>query len=322
MNLQQFELREERVNKYFVLVPQAPDYIKSGTFAVGGGLLVLVGIITAASGDDGSGACLGLIMFIAGSVAGFRGVRDLLSQRNAYNEAVARAYPRATDDEMDGYLSEGMNLAVENAHRQLRINAGSELTIQKGVNLLVFSGFPSSADGFDLQFAIGDDNAARASHYKVLVVFATNFRFSTYECIWEMSTGATISDGTKEYHLQDVGGLETESNRVSFPLHRTGLAEPGSEDDKTVEVTQRQLLRLMVSGRPAIEMVMGISGKARFRIANGQPPEFPAPEDMIHQLRQYLREHKQPIRPQQQYLPPSMGGNAGLGSVPPEPLEM
>ncbi|MFI6072334.1 hypothetical protein ACIA5C_12165 [Actinoplanes sp. NPDC051343] len=319
---QQLELREERVNKYFVPVPQPPDYTKPGILAAGGGLLVLIGIITAAAGDAGSGACLGLIMLIAGSVAGFRGARTLISRSNAYNGAMARAYPRATDEEMDGYLSEGLNLAVENAHRQLKINMGGEFTIQKGVNLLVFSGFPSSANGFHLQFAIGDDNAVRASHYKVLVVFATNYRFSTYECIWEMSTGATIADGTKEYHLQDVGGLETESNRVSFPLHRTGLTEAGSEDDKTVEVTQRQLLRLMVSGQPAIEMVMGISGKARFRIANGQPPEFPAPEDMIHQLRQYLREHKQSSHAQQQYLPPSLGGDTSLGNVPPEPLGM
>ncbi|BCY08067.1 hypothetical protein [Actinoplanes sp. L3-i22] len=315
---QQLTARAERVDKYFVRVPQPPDYTKPGILAVGGGVLVLIGIITASAGNAGSGACLGLVMLIAGGVAGFRGARDLINRRNAYNEAMARAYPRATDEEMDGYLTEGTNLAVGNAHRQLKINPSGELTIQRGVNLLVFSGFPASANGFNLRFAIGDDNAVRASHYKILVVFATNYRFSTYECIWEMSTGATIADGTKEYHLQDVGGLETESNRISFPLHRTGLTEEGSEDDKPVEFTQRQLLRLMVSGQPAIEMVMGISGDARFRIANGQPPEFPAPEDMIHQLRQYLRDHKRPQ--QQQYLPPT--GGAGLGSVPPEPLGM
>ncbi|WP_221320827.1 hypothetical protein [Actinoplanes sp. L3-i22] len=313
---QQLTARPERVGKYFVRVPQPPDYTKPGIFAVGGGVLVLIGLITASAR---SGACLVLILLIAGVVGGFRGARDLINRRNAYNEAMARAYPRATDEEMDGYLTEGTNLAVGNANRQLKINPSGELTIQRGVNLLVFSGFPASAYGFDLRFAIGDDNAVRASHYKILVVFATNYRFSTYECIWEMSTGATIADGTKEYHLQDVGGLETASDRISLPLHRTGLTEEGSEDDKPVEFTQRQLLRLMVSGQPAIEMVMGISGDARFRIANGQPPEFPAPEDMIHQLRQYLRDHKWLARPPQQYLRTSLEGGAGLGNVPPEP---
>src|SRR5690349_24708900 len=82
MQPQQLELREERVNKYFVPVPQPPDYTKPGIFAAGGGVLILIGIITAASGKAGSGACLGLIMLIAGSMAGFRGLRDLLNRRN------------------------------------------------------------------------------------------------------------------------------------------------------------------------------------------------------------------------------------------------
>lgn len=321
MYSQHLDARMERVNKYFELVPQPPNYTKPRIFAIAGGALVLIGIITAASGDDGSGACLGLIMIIAGAVAGFRGARDLINMRNAYNEAMARAFPRATDEEMNGYLSEGIGLAIQNANQTLNVNYKGEVTIERGVNLLAFSGFPASANGLDLKFAMGDDNVVRATHYKILVVLATNYRFSTYESVWEMSTGASISDGTKEYHLQDVGGLETENDRVSFPLNRTGLTDPGSPEDRTMTVTSMQLLRLMVSGRPAITMVMGLSGAARFRIDNEQLPGFPTPDDMIRTLRQYLRDHKQPVRPPQ-YLPPSIDGGTGLGNVPPEPIGM
>jgi hypothetical protein len=320
MNPRHLDDRDERVSKYFVPVPQPPNYVMPAILTGAGAVLIIVAIIAVASGSQGSGACLGLVLFIAGTVAGFRGLRNLYGRYSAYTVAKALSEPRATDEEMNEYLSEGIDMAIANAGRTLKYNP-AESTIRRGENLLVFTGFPEATSKLDLRFALGDDNLVRASYYEILVVFASSYRFSTYECILEMSSGATVADATKEYHLQDVDGLETASDRVSFPLHRTGLTDPDSPEDAIVEVTSRQLLRLMVSGKPAITMIMGISGKARLRIDNGQLPDFPTPDDMIHRLREYLRDHKQLDRPQHQSLPPSLGGGLALDG-PPEPLGM
>ncbi|RQX01884.1 hypothetical protein DLJ59_16965 [Micromonospora inaquosa] len=55
-----------------------------------------------------------------------------------------------------------------------------------------------------------------------------------------------------------------------------------------VHLTGRQTLRLMVAGRPAIELVMGISATDQVHI---EGVSGSTTESMIHTLREYLRRH-------------------------------
>ncbi|MET7749933.1 hypothetical protein [Micromonospora sp. NPDC005367] len=308
--------RQELVHKYFNPIPARPSNLGALIALSGGGLLLLVGILSliGASLDSGmSGlACLGCLGIVGGGAAAIFGGLKLAGAYSSYKSAFTAAYPRASDEQMDQWLEEGKGYAADAGRRRLNRHPG-EVTLKWGENLLVFHGLPPEVP---YQIARGADGVLRASLYKVLVVYLSNYRLLTYESILDMRSGATVSDATKEYHLQSVDGLETASDRVNFFLPAGSQAPPPPTPGQPmqpnqaaipittpggdiVHVTGRQTLRLMVSGRPAIELVMGIAATDRLHI---EGVSGSTTESMIHTLREYLRRHN--------------GGIPGQGSLP------
>lgn len=314
VNPAHLDYRAERVDKYFNPIPDPPSYGGPLAVAIGGGVLVLLGMVLLGRGS--SGACPGVLAFVAGVWLAVKGVRPMMRRYHEYVAAKNLSEPRATDQEMTDWLQDGLEMAIEMGYRRLNLNP-AEATIERGAKVLPFTGLPDSSAGFHVRLAMGDDGTVRSSYYKILVVYLSGYRLSTYECVLEMRTGATVTDATKEYHLQDVGGMETVSDRVSFELPRTGSATA-----EKVEVTSRQLLRLMVSGRPAISLVMGISGSARLRIDSTGGSQVPGPEEMISTLREYLRTHKGGVLGNPAGLLPPQWPAGGLPAtgVPPQQL--
>lgn len=306
INPTHLDYRAERVDKYFNPIPEPPSYGGPLAALIGGGLAVLIGVITLASGGS-SGACLGLIFFLGGVYAAYKGARPMLRRYNEYMEAKALSEPRATDQEMTDWLEDGLRLAEESGRHRLNLNP-AEATIDQGAKVLIFTGLPDDGD-FPVRLAVGDDRMVRSSYYKILVVFLSGYRLSTYECVLEMRSGATLTDETKEYHLQDVDGMETRSDRVNFELHGTGAGTA-----ETFQITMRQVLRLMVAGRAAISLVMGMSGSASLRIDNTSTrTDIPGPDEMINTLREYLRSHKGGVLGNPAaMLPPQWNGTQGL----------
>jgi hypothetical protein len=270
--------------------------------------------------NGSSGACLGVLFFVGGIVLAYKGARPMLRRYYEYNEAKNRAWPRATDQEMSDWLEDGLRMAMDAGRHRLNLNP-AEATIEQGAKDLIFTGLPDNND-FEVRLAVGDDRVVRSSYYSILVVYLSGYRLSTYECVLEMRTGATVTDATKEYHLQDVDGMETLSDRVNFELHHAASA-----DAETFQITMRQKLRLMVSGRSAISLVMGMSGSASLRIDNTSThSEIPGPDEMINTLREYLRVHKGGVLANPAaMLPPQWPNNGqwgvpgqGAGPVPPQ----
>jgi hypothetical protein len=202
--------------------------------------------------------------------------------------------PRATDERMEQWLRQGMELAADNGRRRLHRHA-EEARCTWGVDMLVFAGLPPDSV-FPIRMNRGLDGVMRASHYKILVVYLSPYRLSTYECVLEMRSGLTLTDGAKEYHLQSVDGLEMFSDRVTFsvPGDMAALGQPQNaphlvdSDGKAMHPTMLQVLRLMVSGRPAISLVMGIADADGSRVDGVSDSQT---ESMMHTLREYLRSH-------------------------------
>ncbi|WP_341717120.1 hypothetical protein QQG74_24785 [Micromonospora sp. FIMYZ51] len=330
--------REELVHKYFNVVPRKPSYLGPLIALGGGGLLLVVGILSfIGSSVDSSQpglVCLGCLGILGGGAAVVAGGISLAGKYSAYNSAMAAAFPRASDAQMDTWLEEGENYAADAGRRRLNRHPG-EVTLKWGENLLVFHGLPPDVP---IQIARGADGNLRASLYKILVVYLSSYRLLTYESILDMRTGMTVSDATKEYHLQSVDGLETASDRVNLflppgdqaqpppghpmqsppgypmqpppghpmqsppghpmPPHQTAIPIPIAGGG-IVHMTGRQTLRLMVAGRPAIELVMGIAATDQLHI---EGVSGSTTESMIHTLREYLRRHN--------------GGISGQPSVP------
>lgn len=321
--------REELVDKYFNPIPAKPSYGGALAAAITGAALLVIGLtsVIGSSGANANGpasglACLGCLGLLGGLACGITGCVKLLNKYSTYQSAMKLAFPRASDEQMDAWLGEGMWLATEVGKRRLNRSA-AEVTFKWGTDMLVFTGLPPD-NTFQIRMARGADRILRASYYKILVVFLSHYRLSTYECVLEMRSGLTIIDATKEYHLQSVDGLETVSDRVNGMLPN-GMPGPGTRSQnmptlldgtgRFMHVTTTQILRLMVAGQPAISLVMGIAGADQRHVDNVSSKTHSNTDEMIFTLREYLRNHNGGVvNIPVSILPPGMFPQQGLGT--------
>lgn len=290
--------REELVHKYFVPIPAKPSYTGPLTALIGGAALLLIALLSLVGASIGGGSnsaagagCMSCLAAVGGIPAVGWGGLQALQRVSAYSALREQAFPRASGAQMDQWLAEGLQHASAVAPGRLNRYA-NEQTLRWGVDTLLFVGSPSLRD-FPVQFAYGDDGKLRASLHKVLIVFLSNYRLSTYECVLDMRTGATVSDATKEYHLQHVDGLETASDRISIALANQGGTEPTpllvDQSGQVAHITTQQTMSLVVAGRRAVELVMAIASSERLQMEGIANPS--SPEAMIHTLREHLRRH-------------------------------
>jgi hypothetical protein len=243
------------------------------------------------------------------------GALQAFQRSSAYSSQRASAFPRATAAQMDQWLEEGLHHASSVAPGRVNRHPG-EQPLRWGVDTLLFVGSPPLRD-FSIQFAYGEDGKMRASVHKVLIVFLSDYRLSTYESVLDMRTGATVSDSTKEYHLGHVDGLETSSDRISIALPGqygpNGMpAGPATvptgptvvdQNGEIAHITTQQTMSLIVAGRRAVELVMGILRQDRMQMEGITNPS--SPDAMIHTLREHLRRHHGGVAaPSPQVLPP------------------
>ncbi|MBQ1042432.1 MULTISPECIES: hypothetical protein [unclassified Micromonospora] len=292
-NLMHPEQRAERAGKYFAPEPSTPvaQYVK---LAFGGGLL-LMALVMFAVGD--AAICLGFLCGVGGAVLVVLGLVGLLN----YAEARRRAYPRATDQEMDAWLYGAEEAIAQMGYRRLNIHP-TELA-QGRRPYLVFYGIPELFSVLPFHWNRGRDGKLRYSAYKIMIVYMSNWRLPVYECVLDIATGATIRDSTKEYALGNVDGMETSADRVSVFNEQW---KPGSDGNsggvftgaigngpnmgaQFGHYTQRQIIKLLVSGRLAVDLWLGIAPNEAMVIQGVTEPS--SVDAMISQLREHLREH-------------------------------
>jgi hypothetical protein len=286
--------REELVDKYFVRTPVAPSYAGPLVAIAGGGSWMVIGLILSCGGAQSSSSgglvCLGIPLLIGGGYGLVRGVIAYYHRMSPYRTAIARSQPKATGWQMDAWRQEGIEEVVRAGRKRLNLGP-ADPKLGRGTDTLVFVGMPNLFD-YDLRLAPGeDDGVPRFSMYSILVVYLTDWRLSTYESVLDMATGDTISHRTKEFHLPHVDGVETHSDRVSSfrsGEHTQPLPRLRNVDGGIVHLRSIQALRIMVSGRPAVELLVGI--------AEDQQPHHEGvttsdTDQMVAQLRERLRQH-------------------------------
>lgn len=217
---------------------------------------------------------------------GRSGNADLGWHRYAsYRGEYKRAVPRATDDQMDRWLQEALEPIVERGLVRLNIHP-TELnqTLPTNKQRLVFVGIPSNTR---YVAAWGADGKRRYSAYQILVVYLSAERMPIYECVYDMVTGTTFTDSTKEYGLDKVDGMQTSSDRVTVfapPM-------PGQPPSSAIGThTMQQFISLNVSGTTVVRLAIGIAANERVQIE--QVVSFQGGSEidmMISGLREHLR---------------------------------
>jgi hypothetical protein len=142
-------------------------------------------------------------------------------------------------------------------------------------------------------------------------VYLAGWRLSTYECLLDMATGAMYRDQTKEFHLPQVDGVETASDRINMVVGgapRLAAGAHGEPELETIHVTSQQALRLVVSGRPAIELVVDVADD-QVRMDGSLTSRT---DQMIARLREHLRRHMGGVQP----VVPLQGGSVDPVGLP------
>jgi hypothetical protein len=319
------QARMERVHKYFVPDPPPPGtaYVQLAF----GGVLAIMAVVFFAAGAKG--ACLGLPAFIGALVLLVKGASGLLR----FQRAKALATPKATDAEMDAWLREADPHIIRAAYQRLNIHP-TELGSNNRSPYLIFHGIPELFSVTPFHYRRARDGVMRYSAYEILVVFLSNWRLPVYECVLDLATGATIRDSTKEYALKQVDGMETVSDRINvfndrwqpgstpFGGSLTGGGMPGALPAHAAQVghfTQRQAINLLVSGRVAVDLWLGIAPGETMVVQGVTPPS--AVDGMISQLREHLRVHSGAVHPG---VPGPVAGYPGLapGGIDPSMLSL
>jgi hypothetical protein len=281
------EDRAKRVRNYFKTPPRpVREYVKA---AIG----FIVTVVFAHY----------VILVLVGLVILAWGVVGLLK----YVGRVFKGRPKATDTEMDEWLNSEIPNIIRIGAQQLNVHP-TELSDTLDNSALVFVGLPEM-DG--VRVKRGRDRKLRYSDYDVLVVYLSNWRLPVFQIIYDMEHGARMGENTKEYNLNQVDGVETSNDRVSLNVD-TGSAgkkaQLSAAGDKVVHVKGEQQLALIVSGRQAITLTIGVSDVESVKVENvadavtmdklssgpgSQSGGLQSTELMISRLREHLRARHQ-----------------------------
>jgi hypothetical protein len=281
MSLQQWE---RRVHNFFIPSPRQPvrAYIWLGV----GLFVVIIGVAAHAAFF----AVIGLIAVVVGVI---RFLRFVI--------AWFRGQPKATGQEIDAMLYNKLAWLVDVGANRLGVHP-TELGPHgmRGEDWhLDFVGIP--VENLRLAFARpgywrpdkylyigwGEDGCLRLSRYRIMIVYKSNYRMPVYECTLDIATGATVTDVTQEYTLQGVEGLVVQSDRIN--VQTDGQAGNGQSPDQTpvAHFTTKQVITLMVSGRPAISLTTGI--------ASSETSSFMGVsqiDGLVAALREHLRQYR------------------------------
>jgi hypothetical protein len=283
--------RVAAVRRYFAPTPARPAVTGPVIVWVLGLLLIVSGL--ASSDHAGVGAA------VAGTVLGAIGGYQHFARYKGYRRLLAWAEPKPPDAWLDNWLYvEGRESVVRTARDRLHLVLADEAARhagEGGVEPLVVFGLPlTTPRGFRMAF--GRDGQLRSTHYDIIVFFLTKWHLCVYRALFEMESGFTLNDQTKEFAYRDVVSLATASDRMtmvkpmdhSAPVHSAPGGKPNIALPRAVHWTTQQSFRLRVAS-DQISTLVGIHFEDRLSttdFGNGNDVER-----TIQLIRAKLREY-------------------------------
>lgn len=194
--------RKERVLKYFMATPSKPKNVFWGIILVGLVVLIIKGYLQ----DDATG----IAFIIVGLLGLYAALKKFITITRKYWFEFKRSEPKATDKEMDGWLSDCYRIVLEEAKRRL------------GIDEEDISADPFWIDGPGAASSIapGRDLVLRFNQHNILLLFLTDHNIATYKCIFDLGLGEILSDSTQEFPYRDITNLETKTAADTFYYYK------------------------------------------------------------------------------------------------------
>jgi hypothetical protein len=230
--------RREGVPRYFAVIPPKPpdpQYGVAWSLVVGGlsAAALTFGVRYATSEWYSALAVIVFLFGVAGALLffGVIVVRDCSDRRRKIRERnamIAANEPQPTEAELDRWLAEDVDAAVQRGADRHRLDIArgatsgglvippqvivgvSPLSGPQRVERLVRdlrrpSGLRTAIENVPLaRSRVGADGQLRASHYRVLVLYLTQRRLGVFECDVELATRRRLSETTHSFSYDDV----------------------------------------------------------------------------------------------------------------------
>lgn len=235
-------VRERRptVHKYFIPDPLPPDHTKAHVMMITGCGVLLVAMALVARYRGVVPIILTSPLFLL-SVATIGGGLLTKSQRDfRYQQALARARPKPTDEDMDRWLD---------LDRLLIVNYALTSFSRPPSDLLAFPHMIiGPAD--NAQHASGRDGVARFSIYKVVVLMLTRHRLSIYTCEWDFINCGPGRAETFDCRYSDVTCLCTKQMSGDGPVLILRSSEGRAE-----RVPRGRIFEMIIAGTTTVVVV-------------------------------------------------------------------
>lgn len=210
--------RNIAVQKYFTKTPHESEYINTPKISVMFVTCLIIGISLLGFGfailqSTGSmfssfwsfvNTILGWIIILGGVFSLFMVLVDRWSyweEKASYKKAYDEAEPKPSDSEIDQWRERDISNIIGRAYQRLGLDPEDNTA-----KPLILGG---PADHEDTKFAIGRDGRVRYTHINILVVFLTEYKIATYQCIHSLQYEGILNDGTKEFPYKEITNLET-----------------------------------------------------------------------------------------------------------------
>jgi hypothetical protein len=201
-----------------------------------------------------------------------------LFQYFKFDKAKKRYESRPSDQQLDLWIQEDFQELEKKALIKCGIDESELVREYELIDSLW--GYHPSANRF---LKIGNDNIIRSSCLEICILNFTENQLITYKCIYDLTTGTALNEGTDEYFYKDVVSMSTKVENLQMYLATL---------NQNIQLNDAETLSLHTSGGTSINVVIrSRTLSERLQIGGGTVPTTRA-EKAISVVRKMLREKK------------------------------
>lgn len=185
--------------------------------------------------------------------------------------------PRPTDDEFDQWLNDDINILS----KQILDKVGIDQSEIVGEPISIIAPRIYNRAGTSLLYKKGEDDYLRYTPINVTLIHFTEHQLLSYQAIFDLTTGKTLSPRTDEFFYNDIISVSTaiESHTVK--------TDNGAE----IQYNQAETFKLVTSGGTSLQVILKDPKLIAELGGSGELPQTRS-EKAVQIIRRMLRDKK------------------------------
>jgi hypothetical protein len=140
--------------------------------------------------------------------------------------------------------------------------------------------------GADFKWRKGKDNVIRFTPHGVSVMHFAQHQLLAYSCVFDLTTGKALNEGTDEYFYKDVVSVATKTESFTGTIKKMGGRE------EKVQLDAAEKFTLTTSGGTSVSVLLRDPKFTEERLGKGGEIPITRAEKAVHAIRKMIREKK------------------------------